>query len=203
MPGTLFQPVYLLPGDAPSKRRILEESLRLFARRGIDGVTVRDIGDRAGYTNAALFKFFATKDALALYLFERCYLALFESLSAALRPDMPFADRLRAIVTVFVAQIERDPDAFLFVQDQLRRMWPRVSSNIRRHSVLALIRATLEQGVSEGSVASTANLNILIAAISGTLQQFARMASFGEFRGPAGAWAGELAQIIARMVSPR
>jgi hypothetical protein len=105
-------------------------------------------------------------------------------------------------VAVFISQIDRDPDAFLFVQDQLRQMWPRVPRNIRRHSILALIRATLEQGVRENKVRSTAHLNMLIAAISGTLQQFARMLSFGEFRGPAGNWSGELEQIILRIVSP-
>jgi AcrR family transcriptional regulator len=181
---------------------ILKEALRLFAQRGIDAVTVRDIGNRAGYTNAALFKFFATKDALALYLFERCYLALFESLSAAVRPEMPFAERMHAIVTVFVSQIDRDPDALLFVQDQLRQMWPRVSRSTRRHSILGLLRAALEQGVRENKVRSSANLDLSIAAISGTLQQFARMASFGEFRGPAGKWSGELERIVLRIVSP-
>ncbi len=193
---------YLLAGDPPSKRMILKEALHLFAQRGIDGVTVRDIGDRAGYTNAALFKFFPSKEALALYLFERCYLALFESLADTVHPDGHFVDQLHAIVTVFISQVERDPDAFLFVQDQLRQMWPRVSRSIRRHSILALIRATLEQGVRENKVPSVANLNLLIAAISGTLQQFARMLSFGEFRGRASDWSGELERIILRIVSP-
>jgi AcrR family transcriptional regulator len=196
------QPDYWQIDDPPSKRMIMKEALHLFAQKGIEGVTVREIGARAGYTNAALFKFFATKDALALDLFERCYLALFESLSAAARPELPFADRLHGIVTVFVRQMERDPDALLFVQDQLRSMWPRVSPGIRRHSILGLIRATLKQGVRENRVRSTANLNLLIASISGTLQQFARMLSFGEFRGRATAWSGELEQIILRIVSP-
>jgi len=202
MSPRVTQSDYLQVDDPPSKRMILKEALHLFAQRGVDAVTVREIGDRAGYTNAALFKFFPTKDALALYLFERCYLALFESLSAAMRPEMPFADRLHAIVAVFTAQLERDPDAFLFVQDQLRPMWPRLSLSTRRHSILALIRATLEQGLRENKVRSTANLNLLIAAISGTLQQFARMLSFGEFRAPPGNWSNELEQIILHIVSP-
>ena len=193
---------YVVAGDPPSKRMILKEALHLFAQKGIDGVTVRDIGNRAGYTNAALFKFFATKDALALYLFERCYLALFESLTAAVRADTDFAAQLHAIVTAFVSHIERDCDAFLFVQDQLRQMWPRVSRDTRKHSVLALVRGILEQGVRENKVRATADLSLLIAAISGTLQQFARMSSFGDFRGPAGNWSAELEQIIWRMVGP-
>jgi len=202
MPVQGPSPDYLMPGDPPSKRMILKEALHLFAQRGIDGVTVRDIGAQAGYTNAALFKFFATKDALALYLFERCYLALFEDLAAAVRADRDFAAQLHAMVMAFVSQIERDSDAFLFVQDQLRQMWPRVSRDTRKRSILALVRSTLEQGVRENKVRPTANLNLLIAAISGTLLQFARMLSFGEFRGPAGRWSGELEQIIWRMVAP-
>src|SRR5215475_13332410 len=107
---------YLLPGDPPSKRQILASALHLFVRHGIDAVTVRDIGAEAGYTNAALFKFFPTKDALALYLFERCYLALFESLSASLPAGASFEDRFHALVTVSMSRMDRDLDAFLFIQ---------------------------------------------------------------------------------------
>ena len=198
---TDLQADYLSAGDPPSKRMILKEALHLFAQRGIDAVTVRDIADQAGYTNAAMFKFFPTKDALALYLFEQCYLAMFESLSSAVRPDMPFADQLHGIVNVSVASMDRDLDAFLFVQDQLRHMWRRVSPSVRKCSILAVIRATLEQGVREGRVSPEANTSLLIAMITGTMQQFARMLSFGEFRRPASDYAGELENIVLRSVS--
>jgi hypothetical protein len=81
-------------------------------------------------------------------------------------------------------------------------MWPRVSRSVRRRSILALIRAVLEQGMREDKVRPGADLNLLIAAISGTLQQFARMLSFGEFRGAASDWAAELERILVRIVSP-
>ncbi|MGC4051070.1 MAG: helix-turn-helix domain-containing protein [Paludibaculum sp.] len=181
---------------------ILQEALRLFARQGVDSVTVREIGDKAGYTNAALFKFFPTKDSLALYLFERCYLAMYEDLSAAVESETAFLPRFHALIAAFTAQLERDPDAFLFVQDQLRNMWPRVSSSTRRHTILGLIRRTLEQGLQENNVRSTADLTLLVATIVGTIQQFARMLSFGEFSKPAGKWTAELEQILLRAVAP-
>lgn len=194
---------YLLARDPPSKRMILKEALHLFSQKGIDAVTVRHIGERAGYTNAALFKFFPTKDALALYLFEQCYLALFESLSAAMRPDMSFEERLRAIVTVAVSKMDSDLDAFLFVQDQLRHMWRRVSPRVRKRSILVLIRNTLEQGIRESKVRGGAEVNLSIALITGTFQQFARMLSFGEFRRPAADYARELEDMVLRAVSRR
>jgi AcrR family transcriptional regulator len=173
----------------------------LFAHQGVDTVTVRQIADAAGYTNPALFKFFASKDALALYLFECCYLQLFESLEAGLAGSTAFDSRLEAILDVFLSQLEDNLDAFLFVQDHLRPMWPRVSAATRKKSILALIRRVLEQGIGEGTVRD-ANVGLMVVAITGTLQQFARMLHFREFKGKAGDWRQELNTILGRIVAP-
>ena len=108
---------------------------------------------------------------------------------------------LKAILDVFFSQIEEDAEAFLFVQDHLREMWPRVSRATRRKSILALIRSTLEQGVRENSVTAAASPDLLVAAIIGTLQQFARMFYFGEFNGRARDWAPEIEIIVRRTVA--
>ena len=192
---------YLTIDDPPSKREILRTALRLFAEKGVDAVTVREIAEQAGYTNPALFKFFATKDALALHLFERCYEQLYDHLHAATAGAATFAARLAVIAGVCIEQIERDPDAFLFVQDSLRILWPRVSARTRRKSILSLIRQTLEQGIAEGVVRGT-NADLLVAAITGTLQQFARMLHFGHLKGAARNWLPAMQDLITHMVAP-
>src|SRR5215471_19970736 len=126
---------YLNPDDPPSKRKILQTALRLFALYGLDAVTVRQIADEAGYTNPALFKFFPTKDALALHLFGCCYLELFEALKVAVADSTTFDEGLDAILRVFFSQLERDLDAFLFVQDHLRQMWPKLPVQTRKKSI--------------------------------------------------------------------
>src|SRR5262252_9401737 len=191
------EPFYLKPGDHPSKRQILQTALRLFAHQGVDAVTVRQIASEAGYTNPALFKFFPTKDDLALYLFEACYLQLFERLNTAVEEIPTFEGQLDGILSVFFSQLEEDLDAFLFVQDHLRQMWPRVSAATHKKSILFLIRRALKQGIEEGMVRE-ANPDLLVAAVTGTLQQFARMLHFGEFRGKASQWRPELEVIIRR-----
>jgi AcrR family transcriptional regulator len=50
--------------SAQRKQQILETAAELFARRGFDGVTTREIGDAAGVTEAMVFRHFATKDDL-------------------------------------------------------------------------------------------------------------------------------------------
>lgn len=198
----MFEATYSSAADPPSKRKILQAALHLFTLKGVHAVTVREIADEAGYTNPALFKFFATKDALALHLFECCYLRLFERLNAAAGGGLPFGERLSAILDVFFSQIEEDAEAFLFVQDHLREMWPRVSRTTRRKSILTLIRSMLLQGVQQGAVTAASSPDLLVAAITGTLQQFARMFYFGEFKGRVRDWAPEIDTIVRHIVAP-
>ncbi len=68
----------LAEADPPSKREILRCALSLFVRDGLSETSIRAIARATHYTNPALYKFFPSKEALALHLFERCYAHLFE-----------------------------------------------------------------------------------------------------------------------------
>jgi AcrR family transcriptional regulator len=196
--GRQESPAYLNEDDPLSKRMLLQTALRLFAERGTHAVTVRDIAKEAGYTNPALFKFFKSKDSLALFLFEQCYADLCRKLEAGARPTQRFAERLRGIVEVFLRQLDDDPASVLFVQEHLREFWPLVSRKVRAHSIVGLVRKTLEAGRAEGIVGPDSDLDLLGAAIIGTLAQFARLAYFGEFEKPAIGYAAEIEKILRR-----
>jgi AcrR family transcriptional regulator len=193
--------VYLNVHDPLSKRMLLQTALRLFAERGIHAVTVRDIAKDAGYTNPALFKFFDSKDSLVLFLFEHCYLNLCRKLETGAPPTLRFAERLRGIVEVFLDQFDDDPASVLFVQEHLRELWPRVSRKVRAHSIVGLIRQMLEAGKAEGSVGPDSDLDLLGAAIIGTLAQFARLKYFGEFKKPVIDYAPEIVKILCRITA--
>jgi AcrR family transcriptional regulator len=164
-------------------------------------VTVRDIAKDAGYTNPALFKYFDSKDSLVLFLFEHCYADLCRKLEAGAPPTLRFAERLREIVEAFLNQLDDDPASVLFVQEHLRELWPRVSRKVRAHSIVGLIRQTLEAGKAAGEVGQGADLDLLGAAIIGTLVQFARLAYFGEFKKPAIGYAPEIVKILCGMTT--
>lgn len=51
------------------KGDILKAGLKLFATKGYDKVSVRDIGKEAGVSEAALYKHFKGKEDMALYIF--------------------------------------------------------------------------------------------------------------------------------------
>jgi AcrR family transcriptional regulator len=60
-------------GQTRGKERVLRAALDLFAKRGFDQVTIRDIGDAAGVTNPALYRHYPSKEELGVDLYRRCY----------------------------------------------------------------------------------------------------------------------------------
>jgi TetR/AcrR family transcriptional regulator, repressor of fatR-cypB operon len=188
------------PSDPASKRAIVKSALKLFARDGYNETNIRAIAMEAGYTNPALFKFFKSKEALGLFLFERCYGRYYAALAAVIRPERSFRNNLGAMITEFSEFLGESPDALLFVQDHLREFWPKLPQDMRKKSILRLIETMLEQAVREKVVGKEVPLKLLGAALVGFLTQFARMHSFGEFNGKPAKWKPAIEAIVLRML---
>jgi AcrR family transcriptional regulator len=171
------------PQDADSKRQVVACALDLFVRKGLNATSIRDIGAAAGYTNPALYKFFASKDELALHVFERCYAWIFERIAKALEGGS-FAERLRALVSTWAELADERLTAVLYVNENLRAFWPRVRPALRRRSLLKLLAGLVTQGQREGAVPRDVSPPLAVALIVGTLGQVARQIYFGELARP-------------------
>lgn len=60
----------------------------------------------------------------------------------------------------------------------------------------------LKQGMHEGVVNSTENLDLLVAVVIGTFGQFARMYYFDEFQGQPRDWSHDLERMLQRVSCP-
>jgi AcrR family transcriptional regulator len=194
------QPFYVSSDDPPGKQRIVVAALDLFVRDGLCETSVRDIAKASGFSNPALFKHFPSKEALAIHLFERCYLELYNQITTAIRSENTFATKQRAVIGAYMTALDQDRNAVLYVQDNLRLFWPRMPIALRKHSIIGEVRALLEFGRKEGVVAATLDIGLLTVAWIGTLQQFARAQYFGEFNLPSSVIAKALDDLLARMV---
>lgn len=173
----------LSEADPPSKQAVLAAALQLFVRHGRAATSIRQIADEAGYTNPALFKFFEGKDALALHLFERCYARLFERVAAA-ASGKSFEAALDRVLDAFVDLMDEDLEAVLYVQDNLRALWPLLPPAARRRSLLRVLSELVERGRREGAIAGYASADIPVALVVGLLGQVARLAYFDELERP-------------------
>src|SRR4029079_17443644 len=120
------RPFYVSDDDSPAKQKILMAALALFVRDGLCETSVRDIARASGFTNPALFKHFHSKDDLARYLFERCYLELADVVTRAMASETRFDRKRRAGINDSLAALDRDADSILYVLDGVRHFWPQM-----------------------------------------------------------------------------
>jgi AcrR family transcriptional regulator len=190
---------FLLEGDPASKREILKAALALFVRHGPSYPTVREIAAQAGYSNPAIFKYFRTKDKLALYLFRQCYQRVTDEFHEAIGLERPFHENLQALLGAYRRMVEEDLDEFLYVTENTRRFWQSLSPELRSRNLGGLLRQVFEKGKADGVIGQEADTELLVVGVVGLLSQFARMLYFGEFHGPDGNWIASMEQIITKM----
>jgi TetR/AcrR family transcriptional regulator, repressor of fatR-cypB operon len=181
-------------------RRYIIAALDLFVRDGLCETSVRDIAKASGFSNPALFKHFPSKEALANYLFERCYLELYNLITRAIRSGDTFARKQHAVIGAYMTALDQDRNAVLYVQDNLRQFWPKMPVTMRKHSIVGEVRTLLELGRKDGAVTATIDVGLLAVAWIGTLQQFARAQYFGEFKLPSRVITTTLEDLLMRMV---
>lgn len=167
-----------------AREQLMKSALSLFVSQGIDGTSIREIARQTDYSNAALFKHFESKEALAIALFEQCYDRLAVAVSSPISvPD--YSVQLNALILRYLKFIETDLEAALYVQEYLRRYWSKLPKKSTRISLLGHMRSVILEGIKQGQVHPKKSPQLLVAALMGFLGQFARMTYFGEFSGRA------------------
>jgi AcrR family transcriptional regulator len=120
-------------GESETASVILQAADELFGERGFDGVSIRDVTERAGVQKALVFYYFRNKEGLFRQVLGRYYEAHRQALEAAAEADQPLRERLHGVV-----------DAYLDFIDQNRR-YPRLVQRevASRDAHLQLIQQSL------------------------------------------------------------
>jgi AcrR family transcriptional regulator len=189
-------PFYIAEDDPPAKRQILRAAMRLFSERGLTGTSIRDIAAESGYTNPALYKHFASKEELALHLFETCHRRLWATCKAAIGSANRFDDKLEAYVGQFLTLVDEHPLAIAFLSDSARVLWPKSSSAVRRQTMIGLARSLVREAPGLRRGAARVDPYVAAASLQGTLAEFARMLQVGVLKGPAARWKSQLVTLF-------
>jgi AcrR family transcriptional regulator len=191
-------PFYIREDDPPAKREILRAALKLFSERGLVATSIRDIAAESGYTNPALYKHFASKEELALHLFNSCHVRVRTACAAALDSATQFEDKLKAYVQQWLQLVDEYPEVMAFLSDSARTLWPKASPRVRRHTMIDLARALV--GAAPTSRRSSGRIDVAAACLEGTLAELARMIQVGVVKGPAVRWTTTLVALFRRLV---
>ncbi len=97
------------------RERIKQEAIRLFAERGVEAVSVRDIAAACDMKAPNLYAHFASKEALAWDLFRDGYAEYGDILAAETAGTAPFRTRLDRLMRAICRLHDTDNDRFRFL----------------------------------------------------------------------------------------
>ena len=94
---------------------IEKTAIRLFASRGINQVTIKDIAGEAGCSEGALYRHYASKDEMALILYKNELEKFGALLKSILQGSGTFSERIKSAVEFFYSFFDEDPITFKFI----------------------------------------------------------------------------------------
>ena len=78
---------------------IQEATMRVIARKGMAAATMQEIADEAGVAKGTIYLYFRDRDELVEKTFDSAMQALMARIDAALEQDVPFDEKLRAMMS--------------------------------------------------------------------------------------------------------
>lgn len=156
------------------QKAILEATLSVVAREGLNGFTMKKVAAEVGVTDAALYKHFHEKtdifEALAALFRERTLDALTE---IAARPELSALKKLEAFVLDRARQFQEEPGlTVILFSEELFRSEPTIAAlnldTMERHA--QLLRALVKEGQTEGSIRSDLNPHHVVLLLTGPVR---------------------------------
>ncbi len=156
-----------LPDHSGKKSDMLKASLELFASRGYDAVSVRDIAKAAGVSEAALYKHFAGKEDMALFIFGGIISEYTVRLTSIADEPAGAVEKLGRIVDVTYDLYREYPAEIRFALLSQYLFWDKVAEEIKPHFV---IRKILAEGMDRGEIPRR-EVYLWIAVFAGVMLQ--------------------------------
>ena len=136
-----------------SKEKIIQAAHRVFILKGMDGARMQEIADEAGINKALLHYYFHSKQQLFNEVFYRILSKLIPGLIPIFKSEMPFIDKIEAIVIEYDSFMMRNPFLPQFVIREINRDPDQLSRFISDQGLdFEKIEAIIEHEVKMGNI---------------------------------------------------
>mgnify|MGYP006282110647 CR=1 FL=1 len=130
---------------------ICDAALELFAERGIEATTIRDIAQRADAAEGTLYRHFKGKDELAGWLYRRCAQELQSRLVDATQPATLPEEKLEALIRgVFDFFQDRPTSCTYLLSNRSEKIGGDGQASAASAPPLGFFVEVIEEGQSEG-----------------------------------------------------
>lgn len=152
-----------------TSEKIEQATMQLMAAKGIDAVSMRDISKVVGVTEPALYRHFASKDALVWHCFTKYYDIFAADLTAAQALHDDTLTKLVVIVQIAAQLFDRQRDIFCFL---LMTQHIQRSGGQYDAALPNLLKALISQGIARGEIIAQ-NIELSVSMLMGVVLQTA------------------------------
>ena len=160
-------------------RSILEAARILFVAEGYRNVSIRKIAERVGYSPAAIYSYFDSKDDIFLALAEEGFHMLFQSglCARAAQPDDTPIDCIRSVFLNLYEFSKAHPEyhALMF----LDRAVPKISQDWQRFQFVREMRAQLTaligNAIARGDFPAGSSPEVIVSVLMASVQGVSTM----------------------------
>jgi len=163
-----------------TKARLERAALTLFVARGVAETTTKEIAMAASVAEGTIYRYFPSKEQLALDLFLRHHSALAEALIEAQRPAKGLRARIEAIVRCYCEWADRDWTLFAYHLLNQHSFLIQVPDGMA--NPVAVVRDVIAQAMKAGEIPKR-NVDLAAASAIGVVMQAATYKVYGRFTG--------------------
>jgi AcrR family transcriptional regulator len=163
-----------------TKARLERAALTLFVARGVAETTTKEIAMAASVAEGTIYRYFPSKEQLALDLFLRHHQGLAEALAEAQRPAKGLRAKIEAIVRCYCEWADRDWTLFAYHLLNQHSFLIQVPDGMA--NPVTVVRDVISQAMKTGEIPKR-NVDLAAASAIGVVMQAATYKVYGRFTG--------------------
>jgi AcrR family transcriptional regulator len=163
-----------------TKARLERAALTLFVARGVAETTTKEIAMAASIAEGTIYRYFPSKEQLALDLFLRHHQGLAEALAEAQRPAKGLRAKIEAIVHCYCEWADRDWTLFAYHLLNQHSFLIQVPDGMA--NPVTVVRDVISQAMKAGEIPKR-NIDLAAASAIGVVLQAATYKVYGRFTG--------------------
>jgi AcrR family transcriptional regulator len=186
-----------MDGAAATKEKLERAALHLFLRQGVDGTSMREIVNHAGYSLGAFYNHFASKEELAERLFLDTWYTMGAEIRRRTRGETDLFQQLFAVTDYMFDFYESDPNLVGYAFLSRHRFILKV--NVRQPNPHLVIRLIITAVMTRGE-ARKMDIEIATQIVMGAIIQAVDARLLGLIKGSLASRSREVADSLHRML---
>jgi AcrR family transcriptional regulator len=174
---------------AQTRERIIQGALRLFAEKGVDATSIRDIASSAAISEPAIYRHFRSKEDLVWEIFWSGYRDL-GALLGSIEAKGGLRERLTTMVETICALFDRDQALFRFLLLTQHGQLGKITE--REKSPVQVLHDQLAAAIKAGALPQQ-NSELATSTVFGIVLQAATFRIYGRLDQPLAHYAPSLA----------